>query len=86
LVVTTWPSVSTPDHLAHYAQEIASKDLLHIVFALESDDIVAKDRRRRKMIQTLSSSPLALNRERRFTDLHMSSQLFFKGGTLTKCC
>jgi hypothetical protein len=38
------------------------------------------------MIQTLSSSPLSLKRERRFTDLHLLSQLFFKGGTLTKCC
>jgi uncharacterized protein (DUF2126 family) len=29
-----WPSVSTPDHLAHYAQEIASQNLLHIAFAV----------------------------------------------------
>jgi hypothetical protein len=65
LVVNTWPSVSTPDHLAHYGQEIASQDLLHIAFALESDDILAKDRRRRKMIQTLSPSPFALKFERR---------------------
>jgi hypothetical protein len=86
LIVSTWPSVSTPDHLAHYAQEIASKDLLHIVFALESDDILAKEGRRRKMIQALSLSPFALKRERRFTDLHLLSQLFFKGGTSTKRC
>jgi len=46
--------------VAHYAQEIASQDLLHIAFALDSGDILAKDGRRRKMIQTLSLSPLAL--------------------------